>query len=221
MVQPPVVVDPQPRGCEGKDDRCPPPTRSAPNARLCSSASLPPRSRLTSATPSESNSLNASRTRSAGSSIRANASAMSPSRSSLLRRLPLWSRSAMPICASASLASPVPCGLRGTTGEALQRHVERLLLDPGRLGGKAQFLQRLDADADRVGGLADGFGCTDRAVDQRGETTDCGDPDQRATQRPDTGAQQLRLAAEALQSARGALARALDALQALRTALAD
>ena len=33
-----------------------------------------------------------------------------------------------------------------TAGEALQRHVERLLLDAGRLGGEAQLLQRLDAD---------------------------------------------------------------------------
>ena len=46
-------------------------------------------------------------------------------------------------------------------------------------------------------------------------------PDERATERADAGAQQLRLAAEALQPARGALARALDALQALLAALAD
>ncbi len=55
-------------------------------------------------------------------------------------------------------------GLGGTAGEALQRHVERLLLDPGRLGGEAQLLQRLDADADLVGGLADRIGRRDRAV---------------------------------------------------------
>jgi hypothetical protein len=41
-------------------------------------------------------------------------------------------------------------------GEALQCHVERLLLDPGRLGGEAQLLQRLHADPDLIRGLADG-----------------------------------------------------------------
>jgi hypothetical protein len=82
--------------------------RSRARSRIWSKAPLPSLSRLISATPSESNSLNASRTRSAGSSIRAKASATSASRSSLRRRCPSWSRSAMPICASASLASPVP-----------------------------------------------------------------------------------------------------------------
>jgi hypothetical protein len=42
-----------------------------------------------------------------------------------------------------------------------------------------------------------------------------------AAERADAGAQQLRLAAEALQSTRGAVACALDALQALLAALAD
>ena len=46
-------------------------------------------------------------------------------------------------------------------------------------------------------------------------------PDQRAAERANAGAQQLRLAAEPLQPAGGALARALDALQALLAALAD
>ena len=36
--------------------------------------------------------------------------------------------------------------LGGTPGEALQRHIQRLLLDARRLGGEAQLLQRLDAD---------------------------------------------------------------------------
>ena len=106
-------------------------------------------------------------------------------------------------------------------GEALQRHVERLLLDAGRLGGEAQLLQRLDADPDLVGGLADGIGRRDRAIDQRGEAADRGDAGERAAERADAGAQQLRLAAEALQPARGTIARALDALQALLAALAD
>ena len=106
-------------------------------------------------------------------------------------------------------------------GEALQRHVERLLLDAGRLGGEPQLLQRLDADPDLVGGLADRIGRRDRAIDQRAETADRRSADQRAAERADAGAQQLRLAAEALQPARGALARALDALQALLAALAD
>ena len=66
--------------------------------------------------------------------MRANASATSASRPSLRRRLPFWSRSAMPIC-----GQRVPCLARalrrlgGAAGEALQRHVERLLLDPGGL----------------------------------------------------------------------------------------
>ena len=92
---------------------------------------------------------------------------------------------------------------------------------PGRLGGEAQLLQRLDPDADLVGGLADRIRRRDRAIDQRAETTDRRSADQRATERADAGAQQLRLAAEALQPAGGALARALDALQALLAALAD
>jgi hypothetical protein len=50
---------------------------------------------------------------------------------------------------------PCPGRLGGSAGEALQRHVERLLLDAGCFGGEAQLLQRLDADADLVGGLAD------------------------------------------------------------------
>ena len=111
--------------------------------------------------------------------------------------------------------------LRRPAGEPLQRHVERLLLDAGRLGGEAQLLQRLDADSDRVGGLADRIGRRDRAIDQGGEPTDRGDARERATERADAGAQQLRLAAEALQPAGGTLARALDALQALLAALAD
>ena len=51
-------------------------------------------------------------------------------------------------------------------GEALQRHVEGLLLDAGGLGGEAQLLQRLDADPDLVRGLADRIRRRDRAVDQ-------------------------------------------------------
>ncbi len=82
-------------------------------------------------------------------------------------------------------------------------------------------LQRLDADPDLVRGLADRVGCTDRAVDQRAEATDRRGADQRATERADARAQQIRLAAKALQPAGGALARALDALQALLAALAD
>ena len=106
-------------------------------------------------------------------------------------------------------------------GEALQRHIQRLLLDPGRLGGKPQLLQRLDADADLVGGLADRIRGRDRAVDQRAETTDRRGADQRAAERADAGAQQLRLATQALEPAGGTLATSLDALQALLAALAD
>ena len=88
-----------------------------------------------------------------------------------------------------------------TAGETLQRHVERLLLDAGRLGGEAQLLQRLDPDPDLVGGLADRIRRRDRAIDQRAEAADRRDPDQRAAERADAGAQQLRLAAEPLQPA--------------------
>src|SRR5919106_180669 len=84
-------------------------------------------------------------------------------------------------------------GLGSTPGEALQRHVEGLLLDPGRLGGKPQLLQRLDADPDLVRGLADGIRRRDRAIDQRAEATDRRSPEQRATERADAGAQQLGL----------------------------
>jgi hypothetical protein len=74
---------------------------------------------------------------------------------------------------------------------------------------------------DLVRGLADGIGCTDRAVDQGREPADRRDPDQRATKRGDACAQQLRLAAESLKAARSAIARGLDPLQALLPALAD
>jgi hypothetical protein len=58
-------------------------------------------------------------------------------------------------------------------------------------------------------------------IDQGGEAADRGDARKGTAQRADAGAQQLRLAAEPLQPAGGALARALDALQALLAALAD
>jgi hypothetical protein len=127
----------------------------------------------------------------------------------------------MPICASASLASPVPCRLRRPAGEALQRHIQRLLLDAGGLSREAQLLQGLHADADLVGRLADRIRRRDRAIDQRADATDRRSADKRAAQRADPRAQQLRLAAEPLQPAGGPIARALDALQALLAALAD
>ena len=118
------------------------------------------------------------------------------------------------------LARPL-CRLGGTAHEALERHVERLLLDPGRLGREAQLLQRLDPDSDLVGGLADRIGSRDRAVHERGEAADRGHAGERATEGADTGAQQLRLAAQILEPARGLAACGLDALQALLAALAD
>jgi hypothetical protein len=69
--------------------------------------------------------------------------------------------------------------------------------------------------------LADGIGRRDRAIDQCTDSTDRRGADERAAQRANAGAQQLRLATEALQPARGALARGLDALQALLATLAD
>ncbi len=106
-------------------------------------------------------------------------------------------------------------------GEALQRHVERLLFDPGRLGGEAQLLQRLDPDPDLVGGLADRVRRRDRTVHQRSEAADRRNPDQRAAKRADAGAQQLRLPAQVLEPAGGFAARRPDALQALLATLAD
>jgi hypothetical protein len=79
----------------------------------------------------------------------------------------------------------------------------------------------LHPDSDRIGGLADGIGRRDRAVDQRREPADGCDPCERASERTDAGVQQLRLAADALQPARGTVARGLDALEALLAALAD
>ena len=61
----------------------------------------------------------------------------------------------------------------------------------------------------------------ERAVDQRREAADGGHSGERAAERADAGAQQLRLAAQALEAARGTIARALDALQALLAVLAD
>jgi hypothetical protein len=112
-------------------------------------------------------------------------------------------------------------GLGGTTDEALQRHVERLLLDAGRLGGEAQLLQRLDPDPDLVRGLADRVGRGNRAIHERGEAANRGHASERAAERADAGAQQLRLAAQVFEPARSFAARALDALQALLAALAD
>ena len=106
----------------------------------------------------------------------------------------LSSRSAMPIRAVG--------GLGHSADEALQRHVERLLLAARRLGGEAQLLQRLDADPDLIGGLADGVRRPDRAINKRGEPADRRGPDQRTAERANAGAQQLRLAAEALQPRR-------------------
>jgi hypothetical protein len=113
------------------------------------------------------------------------------------------------------------CRLGRPPGEALQCHVQRLLLDARRLGGETQLLECLHTDADLVGRLADGIRRRDRAVDQRREAANRRHTRERATQRADAGAQQLGLAAEPLQPARGALAHALDAPQALLAALAD
>jgi hypothetical protein len=112
-------------------------------------------------------------------------------------------------------------GLGGPADEALERHVQRFLLDPGRLGGKAQLLQRLDSDPDLVGGLADRIGRADRAVHEGGEAPDGGHTGERTAEGADAGAQQLGLAAQILEAARGLAAGRLDALQALLAALAD
>jgi hypothetical protein len=110
---------------------------------------------------------------------------------------------------------------RRTPGEALQRHIEGLLLDPGRLGREAEFLERLDPDADLVGRLADRIGCADRAVDEGSEPADGGHSGERAAQRANAGAQQLGLTAQPLEPTGSTIAYGLDALQALLAALAD
>jgi hypothetical protein len=61
-------------------------------------------------------------------------------------------------------------------GEALQRHVEGLLLDPGCLRCETQFLQGLDADPDLVGSLADRIRRRDGSIDQRGEAAHVATP---------------------------------------------
>ena len=53
------------------------------------------------------------------------------------------------------------------------------------------------------------------------QPTDRRSADKGAAERANPGAQHLRLAADALQPARGAIARGLDALEALLAALAD
>jgi hypothetical protein len=105
--------------------------------------------------------------------------------------------------------------------EALQRHIECLLLHTRERCSVAQLLQRLDAHPDLACGLADRICRRDRAIDQRAETADRRGAQKRTSEGSDASAQQLRLAAEALQPTRGALTRALDALQALLAALAD
>jgi len=114
----------------------------------------------------------------------------------------------MPICASASLASPVLRRLGGAPGEALQRHIQHLLLDACERCRKAQLLQRLDADTDLARGLADRICRSERASGQTGEAADHRSADQRATESTNPRAQALRLASQPLQPARGALARA-------------
>jgi hypothetical protein len=89
--------------------------------------------------------------------------------------------------------------LGGPAGEALQRRIQRLLLDPRSLGSEAQLLKGLDADADRVRGLADGIRGGDGSVNESSKAADRGHARERAAEGADAGAQQLRLAAQALQ----------------------
>ena len=123
--------------------------------------------------------------------------------SSLLRSLPLWSRSAMPICASASFASPLPSRPR-------PRRVKRCSPCPASAARPRKPSRRSAAPAAprrRRRSCRRSCRCIrgrDRAVDQRSEAADRRNPDQRATKGADAGAQQLRLAAEPLQPARGA-----------------
>ena len=92
---------------------------------------------------------------------------------------------------------------------------------PDALAAKLQLLQRLDPDPELVGGLADRIGRRDRAVHERGEAAERCHAGERATKGTDAGVQELRLAAQVLERARGFAGRGLDALQALLAALAD
>jgi hypothetical protein len=53
----------------------------------------------------------------------------------------------------------------------------------------AQFLKRLDTDTELVGGLANGVGRFQRAVDQRRQAADRSDAGECAGQQPDAAAQ--------------------------------
>jgi hypothetical protein len=127
----------------------------------------------------------------------------------------------MPICASASFASPVPCAASAARRVKRCSAMSSVCCSTPDAFGKPQLLQRLDADPDLVRSLADRIRRRDGAIDQRAEAAGRRSADQRAAKGANAGAQQLGLAAETLQPARGAIARALDALQALLAALAD
>ena len=97
-------------------------------------------------------------------------------------------------------------GLGHSVDEALQRHVQRLPLDPERLGGKRSSCSASTPTPILSAVLPIRIRRRDRAIDQRRDPTDSGNARERAAEGADAGAQQLRLAAQALQPARGALA---------------
>jgi hypothetical protein len=107
----------------------------------------------------------------------------------------------MPNWARASWASPVPCAASAALRVKRCSAMSSICSTRDALAAKRSSCKASTPTPIFVGGLADRIGCTDRAVDQRHEPADCSDPDQRAAERANSRAQQLRLAAEPLQPA--------------------
>jgi hypothetical protein len=109
--------------------------------RISSSAPLPSQSRLTSATPSESNSLKKAHTsarifdpREGIGDVAEQILAQAQVAALIAQRNAHLRQSVLGLARALQRLGRAP-------GEALQRHIERLLLDTGSLRGKAQFLQ--------------------------------------------------------------------------------
>ena len=77
------------------------------------------------------------------------------------------------------------------------------MFDPRQARRIAQFLKRLDTDTELVGGLANGVGRFQRAVDQRRQAADRGDAGECAGQKPDAAAQRCGALGERSQATRG------------------
>ena len=154
--------------------------------------------------------------------MRAKASATSASRSSLRRRLPLWSRSAMPIWASASFASPVPCAASAA------RRVKRCSAMPSVCCSTPDAWQQSAAPGApprRPRSCRPVFPIADPPPRSSGRSArrDHRPSRRRSARRPACGCPYAAAppGGRGSSAPRGPLARALDALQALLAALAD